>query len=63
MSSVLVTIEHTVEELNSILIALAERPFKEVAGLIAKLQSHGQQALNNTTAATPEPEVQTPPAA
>ena len=60
--SILVTIEHTVEELNSILIALAERPFKEVAGLIAKLQSHGQQALNNTAAETPAQEEQTPPA-
>jgi len=63
MSSVLVTIEHTVEELNSILIALAERPFKEVAALIAKLQSHGQQALNNTAAETPALAAETPPAA
>ena len=39
MSSFLVTIEHTVEELNSILLALAERPFKEVAELIAKIHS------------------------
>ena len=53
--SILVTIEHTVEELNSILMALAERPFKEVANLIAKLRSHGQQALNNTAAETPAP--------
>jgi hypothetical protein len=39
MSSFLVTIEHTVEELNSILLALAERPFKEVAELIAKIHA------------------------
>jgi len=63
MSSVLVTIEHTVEELNSILIALAERPFKEVAGLIAKLQNHGQQALSNAATDTAAQEEQTPPAA
>jgi len=61
--SIIVTIEHTVEELNAILIALAERPFKEVAGLIAKLQSRGQQALNNTAAETPAPAAETPPAA
>ena len=37
--STLITIEHTVEELNSILMALAERPFKEVANLIVKIKS------------------------
>ena len=53
--SILVTIEHTVEELNSILMALAERPFKEVANLISKLQSHGQAALAASGAADPAP--------
>lgn len=53
--SILVTIEHTVEELNSILMALAERPFKEVAALISKLQSHGQAALAASGAADPAP--------
>jgi len=61
--SILVTIEHTVEELNSILIALAERPFKEVAALISKLQSHGQAALAPTRAADPAPAVDPAPAA
>lgn len=61
--SIVVTIEHSIEELNAILVALAERPFKEVAILIGKLQSHGQLALNTTSAPIPEPATETPPAA
>ena len=53
--SIVVTIEHSIEELNAILVALAERPFKEVAALISKLQSHGQAALAASGAADPAP--------
>ena len=42
---ILVTIEHDIQELDQILIALAEKPFKEVAGLIAKLRGHGERAI------------------
>ena len=58
--SILVTIEHDIQELDQILIALAERPFKEVAGLINKLRGHGERAI---IAAQTPPEVpaQTPP--
>ena len=46
--SILVTIEHTVEELNSILMALAERPFKEVANLIVKIKSMAEAQMGVT---------------
>jgi len=51
---ILVTIEHDIQELDQILIALAEKPFKEVAGLIAKLRGHGERAI--IAAQTPTPE-------
>ena len=40
--SLLVSIEHSFEELGVILTALAERLFKEVAGLIAKIHMSAQ---------------------
>jgi hypothetical protein len=43
--SILINLEHTVEEANLILAALADRPFKEVADLIAKIQAKGKSAL------------------
>jgi len=46
--STLITIEHTVEELNSILMALAERPFKEVANLIVKIKSMAEAQMGVT---------------
>ena len=58
MSSFLVTIEHTIEEIEMILIALAERPFKEVAGLINKLHTEASRKVAEVQAAPPtEPQV------
>jgi hypothetical protein len=41
----MVTIEHTIEELNAILAALGERPFKEVANLIIKIKNTAEAQL------------------
>jgi hypothetical protein len=51
--SILINLEHTVEEVNSILAALAERPFKEVADLIVKIQAKGQEALASAQVSEP----------
>ena len=59
MSSFLVTIEHTIEELNAILLALAERPFKEVAEIIAKIHASANEqaaAAGLTPVRAPAPE-------
>ena len=58
--SVLITIEHSLEELSTILTALAEKPFKEVANLIAKIHmtANAQQAA----AAPTEPAAPAAPA-
>jgi hypothetical protein len=60
MSSFLVKIEHTVEEIEVILLALAERPFKEVAGLIQKLHTEASrkvaEANAEAAASTAEPQ-------
>jgi hypothetical protein len=45
MNNPVVTIEHTLEELNTIVLALAEKPFKEVAGLISKLHAQAQPQI------------------
>ena len=42
-----VTIEHTLEELNTILLALAKKPFEEVANLIAKIHVSANEAAAN----------------
>lgn len=57
---ILVNIEHTVEEIETIIRALAERPFKEVAGLIQKLHTEASQKVAEaqtapTTAPTAAP--------
>jgi len=48
--SLLINLEHSVEEVNAILAALAERPFKEVADLIVKIQAKGKAALEASQA-------------
>jgi len=65
--SILINLEHTLEEVNSILAALAERPFKEVADLIVKIQAKGKAAIDASQAAaqpldTPAPEADSAPA-
>jgi hypothetical protein len=65
--SILINLEHTVEEVNSILGALAERPFKEVADLIGKIQAKGRAAIDASQADTqpidaPTPEADSAPA-
>ena len=59
--SLLITIEHTVEEVNAILLALAKRPFEEVNDLIVKIRTSAVAQLGATpavgaTGATPAPE-------
>ena len=44
MSNV-ITLQHSVEELNTILSALSDRPFKEVAGLLMKIKSEAETQL------------------
>jgi len=51
--SILINLEHTVEEVNAILAALAERPFKEVADLIVKIQAKGREVLASAQANDP----------
>lgn len=58
--SILVTIEHTVEELNSILTALAERPFKEVASLIVKIKSLAEAQMGAAQAPATSDETPAP---
>jgi hypothetical protein len=58
---ILVSIEHTVEEIEVILLALTERPFKEVAGLIQKLHTEASRKVAeaqavSTAASTAEPQ-------
>ena len=65
--SILIKLEHTVEETNVILAALAERSFKEVADLIRKIQTQGKAALEASQAAaqpldTPAVETESTPA-
>jgi len=61
--SLLVSIEHSFEELGVILTALAERPFKEVAGLIAKIHMSAQAAQQAAAAPAPAPAPAEPAAA
>ena len=51
--STLITIEHSIEELNTILTALAERPFKEVASLIVKIKSLAEAQMGAAQAPAP----------
>lgn len=43
--SILINLEHTVEEVNYILQALALRPFAEVAELIARVKAQAESQL------------------
>lgn len=44
--SILINLEHTLEEANLILAALADRPFKEVNDLINKIRANATQQLS-----------------
>ena len=46
--SIKIAIEHTIEEINTIILALAKRPFDEVHELIAKLRSEGQRQISES---------------
>ena len=45
MNGLIVNIEHTVEEINTILLALAKRPFEEVNDLIVKIRGVATQQI------------------
>ena len=47
-----ITLTHSVEELNLILSALSDRPFKEVAGLLFKIKNSAEYQMR---AAEPPP--------
>ena len=51
-----IQIEHTVEELNAILQALAAKPYAEVAELMQKIKTEGEAQL--VAAQTPKAEGQ-----
>lgn len=53
MNSIIVNIEHTVEEVNVILLALAERPFKEVNDLINKIRGSAMTQIGSQGLAAP----------
>ena len=40
-----ITLKHTVEEVNAILVALGQRPFSEVADLINKIKTGAMTQL------------------
>ena len=40
-----ITLKHTVEEVNAILVALGQRPFSEVADLINKIKTSAMTQL------------------
>jgi len=42
-----ITLEHTIEEINTILLALSKRPFEEVAELIAKIRGEGEKQVSS----------------
>jgi len=48
-----VTLEFTVEEVNYVLMALSQRPFGEVADLIAKVKSSAQSQLQASDLVAP----------
>lgn len=58
--SIIVTLEHTVEEVDKILLALAERPFKEVSDLINKIRGQGMAQVR--AAQSPPPGTEAAPA-
>ncbi len=41
----MITLEHTVDELNAILMALGKRPFEEVAALIMKIKTAAEEQI------------------
>jgi len=43
--SLLVNIEHSIEEINTILLALSKRPFEEVNDLINKIRGNATQQI------------------
>jgi hypothetical protein len=42
----MITLEHTVDELNAILMALGKRPFEEVAALIMKIKTAAEEQIS-----------------
>jgi hypothetical protein len=58
MNSIIVNIEHTVEEVNTILLALADRPFKEVNDLINKIRGSAMTQIGSQGLAAPTPEAE-----
>ena len=57
--SIIVKLEHTVEEVDKILLALAKRPFEEVSDLINKIRGQGLPQVNAVQAAAPAAETVT----
>lgn len=54
--SLLVNLEHTIDEVNSILLALSKRPYEEVSDLINKIRgSASQQIAASVPAPAPAP--------
>ena len=59
---IVVNFEHTLEEVNTILTALAKRPYEETADLIAKIRKIGEDAIVKAqTEAGPELAASTEP--
>jgi len=56
MNGLIVNIEHTVEEINTILLALAKRPFEEVNDLIVKIRGVATQQIAAQIPIAPVPE-------
>ena len=44
--SLLIDLEHSIEEINLILLALAKRPFEEVNDLIIKIRTNAAQQIS-----------------
>lgn len=64
MSEPTIHLELSVAEVNLILEALGEQPFKSVFGLVSRLQSQAREQLQSQTSevATPELSPETPEA-
>ena len=51
--SLLIDLEHSIEEINIILLALAKRPFEEVNDLIIKIRTNAAQQISVAQGVTP----------
>jgi hypothetical protein len=60
--SIKIVIEHTIEEINKIIVALAKQPFEEVHELIAKIRLEGQKQIAESQAKAQPLETPAPPA-